>query len=679
MRSPFSSLALSRGWLAVCFSLLICGGAEARAGNASASADAFRSAWLNATVLGERNAAAKPTPFFSFVYGGRPSSEFLAGWKVDRADSRLDDRRVRHTVTYTDPASDLVVRCVAVEYQDYPTVEWTLYFRNGGSGDTPMISAVLPLDAAFDGGKAAFPILHYNEGGYAGASAYQPHEQALGAEQTPFEVVPGGGMSTNQRLPYFNLEYGTGGVIVAIGWPGQWKAAFDANGRVRAGQELTHFILHGGEEVRTPLIALQFWQGGDWIDAQNVWRRWMLAHNLPQVDGKNPPPQLAANSSHELAEMIQADEANQIEFIDGYVKQGIKLSYWWMDAGWYSTDGIWSHVGTWKVDAKRFPRGLRAVSDHAHAHGIKTIVWFEPERISAGSWLWNQHPDWLLGDNPDQRLINWGNPDALKWASEYFSQFITDQGVDLYRQDYNFAPLPYWRAADQPDRQGITEIRYVEGFLAYWDYLRRAHPGMLIDSCAGGGRRNDLETARRSIPLLRSDYLFEPLGQQGHTYGMAAWLPYQGTGVMVTDPYGFRSSMTAAVTGGYDVRKGDVDFPALRQRLSEWRSVAALFLADYYPLSPYSLSETAWMIWQFNRPEKDDGMVQAFRRARSADSSTVRLRGLRESSTYVVTSIDGGPDRVLSGRLLMNEGLPITIAAQPGAAIYRYHLSGSIR
>jgi hypothetical protein len=83
------------------------------------------------------------------------------------------------------------------------------------------------------------------------------------------------------------------------------------------------------------------------------------------------------------------------------------------------------------------------------------------------------------------------------------------------------------------------------------------------------------------------------------------------------------------------------------------------------------------MIWQFNRPEKGDGMVQAFRRARSTDSSTVRLRGLSEFSTYVVTSVDGGRDRILSGRQLMNEGLPITIAAQPGAAIYQYHLSGS--
>ena len=61
---------------------------------------------------------------------------------------------------------------------------------------------------------------------------------------------------------------------------------------------------------------------------------------------------------------------------------------------------------------------------------------------------------------------------------------ICEQGIDLYRQDFNMEPLGFWRNNDPPDRQGITEIRHVEGFLAYWDELRRRHPEMPIDTCA---------------------------------------------------------------------------------------------------------------------------------------------------------------------------------------------------
>jgi hypothetical protein len=97
---------------------------------------------------------------------------------------------------------------------------------------------------------------------------------------------------------------------------------------------LTHFRLLPGEEVRTPLVALQFWQG-DWVVAQNVWRRWMIAHNLPRPGGHLPPPQLAGGSGRQTIEMQDANEGNQKEFLARVLKTGLKIDYWWMDAGWY--------------------------------------------------------------------------------------------------------------------------------------------------------------------------------------------------------------------------------------------------------------------------------------------------------------------------------------------------------
>ena len=58
-----------------------------------------------------------------------------------------------------------------------------------------------------------------------------------------------------------------------------------------------------------------------------------------------------------------------------------------MDAGWYWNKVDWGSVGTWEVDTKRFPGGLRPISDHAHAKGVKIIVWFEPERVTPDTWL----------------------------------------------------------------------------------------------------------------------------------------------------------------------------------------------------------------------------------------------------------------------------------------------------
>ncbi len=70
--------------------------------------------------------------------------------------------------------------------------------------------------------------------------------------------------------------------------------------QIRAGQELTHFKLLPGEEVRTPLIVLQFWKGNDWIRSQNVWRRWAMAHGITRPGGELPKPALRASSSRRM-------------------------------------------------------------------------------------------------------------------------------------------------------------------------------------------------------------------------------------------------------------------------------------------------------------------------------------------------------------------------------------------
>lgn len=81
-------------------------------------------------------------------------------------------------------------------------------------------------------------------------------------------------------------------------------------------------------------------------------------------------------------------------FVDRYLAEGLKLDYWWMDAGWYPNTTGWRQTGTWEVDSKRFPRGLRAITDHAHAKGVRGIVWSEPEWVAAGTWLAENHPEW---------------------------------------------------------------------------------------------------------------------------------------------------------------------------------------------------------------------------------------------------------------------------------------------
>jgi alpha-galactosidase len=639
--------------------------------------------WLADLPLVE-GTARKPIstePPFSFVYDGKPSATLLSGWKAVRATRELDAARVEHKVTYRDEGTGLEVRCVGIEYRDYPTLEWTVYFKNTGQADTPLLEELRALDLRVErSGRGEF-VLHHEVGSPCTPGDFEPLETELKPESAK-HISAAGGRPSNSDMPYFNLEWADQGMIVVVGWPGQWAADFRRDGgnglRIQAGQEKTHLRLHPGEEVRTPLMVVQFWRG-DWVRGQNIWRRWMVAHSLPRQGGQLPPVQMAACSSHQFGEMIHANTANQQLFIDRYVEEKLGLDYWWMDAGWYPCDGNWGKTGTWEVDKQRFPGGLREISDHAHAKGVKTILWFEPERVVGGTWLTQTHPEWILGGK-NGGLLNLGNTEARQWLTDHVDRLLTEQGIDLYRQDFNMDPLNSWQQNDTEDRQGITENHHVTGYLAYWDELRRRHPAMLIDSCASGGRRNDLETMRRAVPLLRSDYIMEPVGNQGHTYGLSFWLPYQGTGSGsgALTPYLLRSTMVTHFTACFDTRRKDLDYAMLRRVLGQWRQYAECYFGDYYPLTPYSRDAALWIGWQFDVPEKGQGLVQAFRRDKSAfESARFKLSGLDEQARYVVTDVDHpqGAQEV-TGQELMTRGVRVVIEQQPGDTVVTYRKVG---
>jgi alpha-galactosidase len=486
--------------------------------------------WLADLPLreGERTPYSTDPPF-SFLYDGKPSADLLKQWKCERASRKLDEHRTERASVWTDPATGLQVRCVGIEYDDFPTVEWVAHFKNTGTNDTAILSDIQGMDLALARSGSGEFVLNHHAGDDCSPGSYAPRQLIL-EPKSEHRFAPVGGRPTCVGFPYFNVEWPGEGLIIVMGWPGQWAAQFarDAgNGlRVRGGQELTRFKLHPGEEARSPLTALQFWQG-DRVRAQNVWRRWMLAHNLPRTKGGKLPPPILSSCSGGFFPGLRTSEQGERQFITAFTQAGMKLDYWWIDAGWYACPD-WPQTGTWTPDPARYPNGFRPISDLVHSKGMGLIVWFEPERVTPGTFLYTNNPAWVLGRDREQKLLNLGNPDARQWLTDHVDGMLTREGIDFYRQDFNIDPLAYWRANDAPDRQGLTEMRHVEGYLAYWDELRRRHPDLLIDSCASGGRRNDLETLRRAVPLLRSDYqafdgnpAFAP-GNQGHTYGLSS-------------------------------------------------------------------------------------------------------------------------------------------------------------
>lgn len=624
----------------------------------------------------------------SLILDGKPSNREWKSWKWEQTVTQLDAHRTEYTLVSSDAETNLRVRCVVVVYRDFPVVEWTAYFKNTGTNNTPVLQEIQGLDVSFRRPDAGEFLLHSIKGDWCAADSYEPYHFTLGAHSVKKFAPPAhSGKSSDgpSGWPYFNLQMPDRGVIIAVGWPGQWASSFERDAsvglRIKAGQERTSLYLKPGEEIRTPLIALLFWRGADVVRSQNLWRRWYIAHVIPRVDGRPQPA---------VTRIGVGGSERELPAIDTLLQASIKPDICWRDAGaggttWYPSHSgpykgkqdAWLNTGAWEIDQAKYPRGFKPFSDAIHARGMKFLLWFEPERVGdPNCWLAASHPDWLLPGTSHGALLNEGHPEALNWLIDHIDGMIQSQGIDWYREDMNGGgPLPAWRKNDARDRQGITENLYVQGHLAFWDELRHRNPHLCIDSCASGGRRNDLETMRRAVPLLRSDFVEPDMkgvveGNQGHTYGLSFWLPFQGAGTRFDDLYGLRSVYLPC----FGLRGTSLENIEVKKKAyDECRKIAPfLLLGDYYPLTPYSLQLDQWIAWQFDRSELGAGVVQAFRRKDSAATAMLlKLHGLEPAATYTVTNFDGGTD-TRTGTELMSTGLMVGIPTAPGSSVITY-------
>ena len=195
---------------------------------------------------------------------------------------------------------------------------------------------------------------------------------------------------------------------------------------------------------------------------------------------------------------------------------------------------------------------------------------------------------------------------------------------------------------------------------------------MLIDICAAGGKRLELENLRRAVPLWRSDYAFEPVGVQGQTYGLSAWIPFSGAGVNRITAYDFRSNMSPSIVLNLDSRVKDADYPLLRRLLAQWEEVRGDYRGDFYPLTAYSLQDDVWIGWMFFRPETGTGFVQMFNRAGSIyDSGVCRLKGARSAETVPGYRYGYAAKRIVRWRGLLGQGLRFTFTQAPESKLIR--------
>ena len=180
-----------------------------------------------------------------------------------------------------------------------------------------------------------------------------------------------------------------------------------------------------------------------------------------------------------------------------------------LDDGWFrGRRSEEAGLGDWYVDPDIWPDGLHPLVDHVRGLGMEFGLWFEPESVSPTSDLALSHPDWLLatgGRLPPlsrlQQVLDLGHPGAWEYLLERIDSLLTEYDIGFVKWDLN-------RDIVDGGHSPIGEPgvhRQTLAFYALLDELKRRHPRVEIESCAGGGGRVDLAVLERTDRIWASD------------------------------------------------------------------------------------------------------------------------------------------------------------------------------
>ena len=622
---------------------------------------------------------------FQFCYGGHLLRGFAEDQftRVAQAIRREEGRETADLTFRKDDALFVTLRCA--HHPRYGVSEWTVWMENRGRRDTDVISDAETV-LTFPG---RYPTLKGILGDHG--NQYRPYALDVAAQPRRFES--NSGRSTHVLFPYFNLEYGDGGVMLAIGWAGTWRADFRYDARQGATEYRARSVnrlrtrLKPGESIRTALFVRAPYRVRNEDYAANYWRSWFVAHNLPKADaaGNDLTPFsaccLASDTGHPNSDgSISETWETWRPTLEKMIAEDAKVDFRWFDAGWYAApDGSspekdwWGTVGTWTLDPAKWPGvTFRQSTDYARAHGMKTLMWFEPERVTNPEALaenWGYDPRWAIR-LPGEKAIanNIGDPACFRWTLDRILHTLRENRVEMYREDNNSDPAPLWRHLDGlegAEREGITECRLIDAHYRMWDAIIAATLSWggcgFVDSCASGGGRNDLESLRRGIPMLRSDDDRTTAALRlSMTSAFNRWVPMCGannrekpnmlspTGTL--DPYVWRASYLPVlnVDAQFTQDPGQ-DFDMLRWGLREWKQISPYLLKDFYVLTPWHTERDVYgfTAYAFIDPETATGALLAFRQEKCReDTLTVALPWLTDGRACALRDADTGETQV---------------------------------
>ncbi len=471
--------------------------------------------------------------------------------------------------------------------------------------------------------------------------------------------------------------------------------------------------LQPNETFDAPRVFLGAFSGGaDGIG--NTLRPWVRRVLGNAEAWKDPSYPLLVNNS--WGSGMEVDEALAKRMIRDSAELGVDMFH--IDAGWFRG------VGDWYPDPKKFPNGLAAISDDAHAHGLRFGIWvnWAQAGVDTSPGALNARDpkvkNWLISDVADDwhpepfvgRTMDIGEPAVHDYTKHEVERIVDSYRLDMLehdgylvakeclRTDHPHAPpenkssIPVTGSGILlPLQENATDVSYhaVRAYYDIYSSLRQKHQKLLLEVCDDGGRMVDFGTAAHGDYFSITD-AYDPLSNRRAFYDASYILPAAmledyvekwPTPTIANFRYMLRSGMMGWLTIMQDTNAWTPEqHTAAKEELATYKESLRSFIrdADLYHISPRP-DGVHWDGIEYFDPKSVKGVVYAFHGSSRDEAQHVfQLHGLRRDRKYRLVFHDhSSADTTISGEELINTGLKVNLPASNSSELIFLTESGN--
>lgn len=342
-----------------------------------------------------------------------------------------------------------------------------------------------------------------------------------------------------------------------------------------------------------------------------------------------------------------------------------------VDLGWAE------RIGDWHADRRKFPSGLRALSDYVHSLGMKFGLHFALAEAASDSAVLRANPDWTSSESYgyfDALSLCLSHRPVRQWLVEQAVRMIDEYGVDWILQDGENMVKRCAKTSHTHDPADSNYSNAVDGLNWVIAEIQRQRPRVLWENCEDGGNMMTFNMVRNYVTSIAADDSGPMATRQaifGVTYPFSPryadrYMPdeeldkYKTRSYMFGGPWIFMNRLT-------EMRPEDLELAASEIRLYK-QIRARIREGRVYHLSARP-AENRTDILQSYHEATGSAIIFVMRPQASGNYRMVRLRGLDPERSYLVRFQESSRSLAMTGAQLMAEGVRVDLPVMWSAEI----------